>query len=1144
MLTGSNRVREDVYDEALDEKMAPSLGGVVLGNEHQMYVNPENFFERTLVTEQIANILEGILRVLKGESGKKVIVLNAFYGGGKTHTLLTIYHALNAPYSLLKAKPENDEVRARVSKFVKEMSELGKPDLVVIDGYFSELAPSPMSPLDAKAYKVRTLWGYLAHYLGSYGVLREYDEKHVAPEADKLLKVLENRRVVILIDEIANYIKRFYEAPDKELQKYCSAVETFMEVLVKAVDLTKSAVLIISLPAERSAEEIFVEITYQAIKQSIDKIFKALERVHTEYVEPIAPRNVPALLRTRLFEEVDGRRARDVSDMLYSAYEDNKGVFGAQAIPSEEVLKTYPFHPFYVKTLIEILDKHERLQKTRDLLRISRKVLREVLREGKAYDLIMPWHIDLSKDPIRNTLLIGDYQGFITVVEEDVRERVRYFEKPFLAKMAALALLARTFVYGGGLALPQKVEALPSENDLALMVYEPATFHSEGWAPKDIVDAVRWMSGNLLYVVRDERTGRLWFTRFVTPIKYVEERAKKVDDLSAIEKVQSFVEKLLRETPAEVAGKKKWTRAQPKTFDPELSRALKSCEPIDVDSRRYVLLACLDVPEREDERRGLLEEVLYKTENGGMRRYANTIYVVFPSAQERVRWALDYAKKLIACDEVEREGIVERLTGSLSGKEAEIAREILKRKLNEYKTGVAGGLINTTLGIFNKIAYPHYDEALRANTVKEMEFRVHEDSIIIAVERSLTSTGVGKLKTEMDFDTLEYFLMRIGVDVSEGEEPRSVRDIIDYFYSNPRLPAAPESAILDAIKDGVRRLKIGVRAKGEVHFKRVYAVEAPQVSEGELVTKLDDGYEVLPWRIALVEQMKALRRREFTEGGVRKVEEYLVRIEGRDVAVDEVLNNLTKFDLEQLRVAPIVKVVREMSVKLEAPQNVIEVKDGGPVTIEVYVTRIGPYTGEVLLRPSAGKVEKERLVIDDAFTTERISWTVEVPSEEGQYQYTLEVVDPQGVTLDVENAFIKLSKGVGVGWVEGVPPAGAKVGELAFTIDRGKFSLKPLEVLKRRLSGVAVVAEANFEMIVKAEEGRESSIRLSVGNMQIDDVTTLVLAILNKFQLFARGSFLSARLTPAKGDFFTMPEMTEDERKSLGEHKVKYFVRA
>jgi predicted AAA+ superfamily ATPase len=1144
MLTGSNRVREDVHDEALDERMAPSLGGVVLGKEHEMYVKPERFFERTLVTEQVANILGDILRVLRGEGGRKVLVLNALYGGGKTHTLLTIYHALNAPHLLLKAKPESGGVRARVSRLVEEVGKLGRPDLVVIDGYFSELAPSPMSPLDARAYKVRTLWGYLAHSLGSYGVLREYDEKQVAPEADKLLKVLENRSTVILMDEVAHYIKRFYEAPDRDLQRYCSAVETFMESLVKAVDLARSAVLVISLPAERREEEIIVEATYQAMRQTIERMFKALARVYTEYVEPIAPRNVPALLRTRLFEEVDERRARDVYEMLRRAYEESKEVFGAQAIPMEEVLKTYPFHPLYVDTLIEILDKHERLQKTRDLLRVSRKVLREVVREGKPYDLIMPWHIDLSKDPIRNALLIGDYEGFKQVVEEDVGERVRYFEKPLLAKIAALALLARTFVYGGGLALPPKAEALPSERDLAQMVYEPATFHSEGWAPKDVVDAVRWISGNLLYVVRDERTGRLWFTRFVTPIKYVEERARKVDDLSAIEKVRWYAEKLLRETPADVAGRRRGARVQPKAFDPELSRAFKSCEPIDVDSRRYVLLACLDVPEREDERRGLLEEALYRTKSGGTRRYANTIYVAFPSAQERVRWALDFAKKLIACDEVEREGIVERLTGSLSGKDAEIAKEILKRKLEEYRTGVFEGLISATLGIFDRIAYPHYDEARLANAVKEMEFVAHADSIITAVERSLSSTGVGKLKTEMDFDTLEYFLKGMGVDVSEGDGPRTVEAVVDYFYSNPRLPAAPEDAIVEAIRDGVRRLKIGVRAKGRVHFKRVYVTEAPQASEGELAAALDDGDEVLPWRVALVEQMKALGRREFTEGGVRKVEEYVLRVEGRDVLVDEVLSDLKKFDLEQLRVAPIVKVVREVSVKLEVPQRVIEVEEGGPISIEVYVARIGPYTGEVLLRPSAGKVDRERLKVGDAFTKERVCWTVEAPREEGQYQYTLEVADLQGTTLDVAQVLVKVSKGAKEGWVEGVPPAGAKVGELVLTIERGRFSLKPLEVLRRRLSGVAVVSETSFEMAMKAEDGRESSIRLSVSNMQIDDAATLVLAILNRFQLFARESSLSARLRPAKGDFFTMPEMTEDERKSLGEHKVGYFVRA
>jgi len=232
------------------------------------------------------------------------------------------------------------------------------------------------------------------------------------------------------------------------------------------MEIVRNVVLIISLPAERrEKEEITVEITYQAIRQSIWRIFKALARVYTEHIEPIAPRNVPALLRTRLFEEIDMRRARDVYDTLRRTYEENKEIFGAQPTLIGELLRTYPFHPLYIDTLIDILDKHEGLQKTRDLLRISRKVLREVLREKRPYDLIMPWHMDLTKDPIRNTLLIGEYEGFKPVVEEDINERVKLFvEKPLLAKIAAITLLTRTFVYGGGLAvIPPKREALPSE---------------------------------------------------------------------------------------------------------------------------------------------------------------------------------------------------------------------------------------------------------------------------------------------------------------------------------------------------------------------------------------------------------------------------------------------------------------------------------------------------------------------------------------------------------------------------------------------------------------------------------------------------------------------------------------------------------
>jgi Predicted ATPase (AAA+ superfamily) len=76
------------------------------------------------------------------------------------------------------------------------------------------------------------------------------------------------------------------------------------------------------------------------------------------------------------------------------------------------VRETYPFHPLYVDTLLDILDKHEGLQKTRDLLRISRKVVRAVVGDKQnVYDLIMPWHIDVEMDDIRNLLLAPNYES-------------------------------------------------------------------------------------------------------------------------------------------------------------------------------------------------------------------------------------------------------------------------------------------------------------------------------------------------------------------------------------------------------------------------------------------------------------------------------------------------------------------------------------------------------------------------------------------------------------------------------------------------------------------------------------------------------------------------------------------------------------
>lgn len=1143
-MTGNNKVRSDVLDEALDERMAPSLGGVVLGREHEMYVDAEQFFQRTLFTEQMVSILGNIVSVLKGEGGKKILVLNALYGGGKTHTLLTIYHALKTPHAMLKATFENEELRRRVSRFIEDLARVGKPDLVVVDGYFSELAPSPISPLDARTYRVRTLWGYIAHALGSYSIVKDFDERQVAPDADRLLELFKNRSVVILLDELAHYIKRFHETPDESLQRYSHAIESFMEALAISLELSRNAVLVISLPAVEKAQQVVVETTYHSVRQTVENIFKALKRVSSEYIEPIAPQNIPALLRTRLFEEIDVKRARDVHEAIRRIYEENREIFGVQAPAIGELLKTYPFHPLYISTLLDILEKHEGLQKTRDLLRISRKVLREVLNDKRAFDLIMPWHIDVTKDTIRNTLLIGEYEGFKPIVEEDINERSKLFgEKRDLVRIAALALLAKTFVYGGGIIIP-KIDVLPHEKELAQMIYEPALFQQAQWSPKDIVDAVNWMSDNLIYVVKDEKTGRLWFTKWVTPIKYVEERARKIEDLPALNRVLEYANRLLREPASSLMEERpaKTKPARPRVFDVELSQACRTCEPLNVDARKYVLLACLEVPEDKEERRAKFEEIMYKTKSGGARSYANTIYIAFPSVRRRIDYALEFARKLVACEEVEREGIIDKLVGALSAKEAEIAKEIYKRKLEDYKKGVLRNLMQNVIYIFDKIAYPDYDEERLANTVREVDFFVTQmDSIIIAAEKSLASMGIGKIKTEMDFDILDFYLKRLNIDISEGDKTFTVKEITDFFYSNPRLPAVQREVILDAIKDGVRKLRIGLKSKQRIYFKRLYEKEPPEVSEGESVPTVDEDDEILPWRIALEEQLKSLKRREIVEGKERKVEEYIVRIDGREIATEEIAQNLTKFDLEVLRVSPIIRVVKAATMKIEVKQPLIEVSPSEPISIEAWVVRVGPYTGEVILKPSVGRVNVESIMVSDKFTRERVVWDVgNAPEEPGDYTYTLEVVDSSGSTLDVVKITVRVL-GERVGWSEGLPPAGSKLEGLEILADNVQ-SIKPLNILRKRIGGSAFISKGNFKVSIEREDVGKSSIELRIENLQIDDLIDLSLMILNRFQLLNATISLDIYLKPHRKEYFIIPQFTEEESKALGEYRIRYIV--
>jgi predicted AAA+ superfamily ATPase len=1138
VLSGRNRVREDVLDESLDERVAPSLGGVVVGIEHRIYTDPREFFRRTLVTESMVEVLENIARVVTEGRGSKLLVLSAFFGGGKTHTLIALYHAVRNPETLKLASTETSEARRRLEEIAER---LRGAEVVVIDGSMSGLSPSPISPLNAGTYTVQSLWGYLAHSLGRYEDFRRFDQALIPPQVDDIVKLLSGRRVVIIVDEIAQYLQTLYSSRDETARNYSKNVVTFFDRLASTVVALSNAVLVISLPVRGDVKregEIEVEEVYRS--EIVRMLLKVIGRVEAKPVEPVKPPDIPMLLRVRLFDEVDSARAREVDELLRQEYDRNRQVFGevsAELISNIRV--TYPFHPKYVEVLLDVLDKHRGLQKTRDLLKISRKVVRYVVSDREnAHDLIMPWHIDVEKDDIRNLLLSSGYEALRLPVEEDIVRRCGEYSRPWLARAVSKALFIRTFVYSN--TIVPKPEFFPTSEELAVLVYEPGVFRVKDSQPKDIAEAVDWISSNLLYVLRDEKTGRLWFTYISSPVKYVEAAAQRVVPSKAYERILEATKRLLTEPPESIIERKRGGRREEvKVFDVELSRVSRECRPVDVDARKYLVYVCLDVdPTRRSE---VLEEVMYRTTSGGRRRYANTVYVVYPERGELLEPAISFAKRLVACDEVRSSGVLDELLRGLklAQQDAEVLREFYREKLERYCDRVTWNFYSSLLGTFTRLAYPATQDS---NMVSKEARLSPTTAIIYTVEQALKAEKPEKVKLELDFDTLEFYLRSVGV---EFREPKRVGDTVDYFYSNPRLPAVPEVAVRGAIADGVRNLRVGLKCGDRVYFKYITVCGDERCLEtsratGEVLqaSTVADVCEVLPVAEALRRQMEGLESKEVIEGNVKKVEEYCLVYEGRLVNVKDVLREFDKYPVEALVDAPLVKVVRRVIVDVEPKDHTLCVEPEQEVQHKVVVSRSGPFVGAVRVKVDAGSVEPTTVSIDEKFTTASLVWTLRAPREPGTYSYVLSLVAEDGRVLATARIGVIVRRREEVGVVEGLPQEGTLLRTLSIAVE-GR-DLKPVKVLRDRLGKSVVVARMSLDMSITVSEQRRSQVAISMSNVDLEDVLTIATGILGRFSLGEVRMRLELSLVPADRKSFGMPKLSREDIEDLSRCKVRY----
>ena len=1131
------RLWGDVLDPRLDEKAAPSLGGVHLGREEALYSNPVEFFKRTLVTEYMAEALENVADALLGRGSSKLVVLLSLFGGGKTHTLLTIYHAFRKPAALLEAKTKDDETRDRLRRLADELSRVGSVRVVVLDGHFSELAPTPVNPLVVPGgYKVQTIWGSLAHQLGRFGEVRENDEKLLAPPADVLVKLLGDEPVLILVDELADYVVRLKSSGDPGLWNYADQVLSFVELLAKAVELSRRSVLVISMPVEERGEGLEVEERYKPQLDVVKSLYRSVSRVASRKIVPVALDDVKSILRVRIFENIDDKAAKEVSSSLAKIYgaEENKELFGEDAVRKvREVEETYPFHPSYIETLAAIVDKHGGLEKTRDAIRITRKVVRRLAEGGSPAELVMPFHIDVEDREIGGMLFSHElYRQYATVVEEDVVKRTEGYEKPELVKAIAKTILVKTFVYAGLVGYRQ---LYPDSREVVISSYEPSMAGALNLQPKDYLDALEWASRNLVYLVSEG--GRYWFTQFASPIHMVELTARTVEDREALKKVKEYAWKLLAKPYEDVVSSSRRREQRREVTEPPFSAksslVLEEPKPVDHDSREYILVAVLSPVQESD-----IEKIIYETPSGRPRRYANTVYLIYPRDNSSVLQMLNFAKHLIACDKVGEE------LDSLY-KDSDV-RDVMKKKLEKHckgMEGVEGRLVISILNGLNSVAYPSFDENSLRNAFKLSDASMSVDTIIEKAARALKSARPQKLYEELDFEHLEYMLSQVGIKLSEGDSVRSVSEIVDYFYSNPKLPMVREEAIKDALIDGVRRLEIGVKRSDKIFFKKLYECESrhgcnpPSIIEGEAPHELEPNDLILPWKTALQEQLEGLKdvREERVAGGIRRTW-YAFYIDGKLIPVAEALNTLSP---DTMHYSPLVRVTElvEEGVDVKLDRGEIAASPGEEVTVAIRVERVGGFKGELTLSATNGELSPSAISIDDERPSAKIDWRIKAPEKPGTYSYEVRVSNASGEVLKTSTVTITV-RPRGREAAKGVPSKGAKLSLIEVEVSGLDF--RPLGVIVPKFGSECEVEEAVLELEAEMA-GRKPKVTLRLNGVDLDDVKSIFPAIVSRYGTFVRHAWYRVRLRPRNGEYIIAPEFKEDEARYV-ENYMTYYV--
>ena len=362
----------DIRNGQLDESIfAANIEEVATDTAPVVYQDIVSFFDRTYVTDGMRELIRRVVQALNGkESQNRVISLQTGFGGGKTHSLISLYHTvkysrdfrnMEAARQILDPEdmPQFDD--ARVAVFTQNT-------VSVVDGHQAE-----------DGIITHTLWGELAYQLGGregYERVRRADEQRIAPTAKDIKPIIEGATpALILIDELADYCAKASGLTVGGGTLF-TQTNSFMQTLTEVVASVPKTVLICTLPASAT------EVASSEIGQ---EILSALEtrvvRVGSS-VKPVDDEEIFEVVRRRLFDkmqkpEVIEQVARKYKDMYHNR-RDALPLEADRVAYVERIKKAYPFHPELIDIFRVRWGSDSRFQRTRGVLRLLASIVKDL----------------------------------------------------------------------------------------------------------------------------------------------------------------------------------------------------------------------------------------------------------------------------------------------------------------------------------------------------------------------------------------------------------------------------------------------------------------------------------------------------------------------------------------------------------------------------------------------------------------------------------------------------------------------------------------------------------------------------------------------------------------------------------------------